>query len=101
MRLSVQRVLELLAANPNWDELLVGFPELEEEDVREVLGCGVDDRSPPAPGQLRRVTRLLLDICVDRRLVGEMEGLGYDTVHVSALGMARATDGEVMAIALG
>jgi len=37
MRLSVQRVLEILAQNPSWDELRQDYPELEPEDIREAL----------------------------------------------------------------
>lgn len=37
MRLSVERVLALLADNPSWDDLRLDYPELEEEDVRQVL----------------------------------------------------------------
>ena len=37
MRLSVQRVLEILAQNPSWEELQLDYPELEEEDVRQTL----------------------------------------------------------------
>ncbi len=50
MRLSVQRVLELLAANPEWDELRAGFPELEAEDIKEALAfaaASLDDRMLP------------------------------------------------------
>jgi uncharacterized protein (DUF433 family) len=37
MRLSVQRVLEILAQNPNWDELRQDYPEIESEDIRQAL----------------------------------------------------------------
>ena len=37
MRLSVQRVLEILADNPSWDDLRQDYPELEEEDIRQAL----------------------------------------------------------------
>lgn len=37
MRLSVQRVLEILADNPSWDDLRADYPELESEDIRQVL----------------------------------------------------------------
>ncbi len=37
MRISVQRVLEILAENPDWDELVADYPELEFEDVRQAL----------------------------------------------------------------
>jgi uncharacterized protein (DUF433 family) len=37
MRLSVQRVLEILATNPSWDDLHADYPELEPEDIREAL----------------------------------------------------------------
>lgn len=38
MRLSVQRVLEILAGNPSWDDLREDYPELEPEDIRQALG---------------------------------------------------------------
>jgi uncharacterized protein (DUF433 family) len=37
MRLTVQRVLEILAERPTDEELRADYPELTEEDVREVL----------------------------------------------------------------
>lgn len=37
MRLSVQRVLEILSQNPGWEELQLDYPELEEEDIRQAL----------------------------------------------------------------
>lgn len=37
LRLSVERVLEVLAENPSWDDLRADYPELEAEDVRQVL----------------------------------------------------------------
>ena len=37
MRLSVQRVLEILAQNPSWDDLRQDYPELEAEDLRQAL----------------------------------------------------------------
>ena len=37
MRLSVQRVLEILADNPSWDDVRHDYPELEEEDIRRAL----------------------------------------------------------------
>lgn len=47
MRLTVRRVLEALATYPNHDELRVEFPELEEEDIRQVLeyaAANLDDK---------------------------------------------------------
>lgn len=38
MRLSVQRVLEILADNPRWEDLRQDYPELESEDIRQALG---------------------------------------------------------------
>jgi uncharacterized protein (DUF433 family) len=37
LRLTVRRVLELLALYPNRAELYQEFPELEDEDVQQVL----------------------------------------------------------------
>jgi uncharacterized protein (DUF433 family) len=37
MRLTVRRVLEVLACYPDRSELFSEFPELEEEDIRQAL----------------------------------------------------------------
>ncbi|MBF2097733.1 MAG: DUF433 domain-containing protein [Gloeomargaritaceae cyanobacterium C42_A2020_066] len=37
LRLTVRRVLELLATYPDHAELFQEFPELEEEDIRQAL----------------------------------------------------------------
>ena len=50
MRLSVQRILDVLASNPSWADLRKDYPELEEEDVRQVLGfaaASLGDRVVP------------------------------------------------------
>jgi len=54
MRLSVQRVLEILAENPSWDDLRADYPEIEPEDIHQVLAFGAatmaDDRVIPLVG---------------------------------------------------
>jgi len=37
LRITVGRVLEILADNPSWDDLRRDYPELEEEDIRQAL----------------------------------------------------------------
>ncbi len=37
LRLTVRRVVELVATYPDRDELFREFPELEEEDIRQAL----------------------------------------------------------------
>jgi uncharacterized protein (DUF433 family) len=37
MRLSVQRVLEVLADNPSWDDLREDYPDLQPEDIEQAL----------------------------------------------------------------
>jgi uncharacterized protein (DUF433 family) len=52
LRLTVRRVVELLALYPNRDELLREFPELEEEDIRQALlyaATYLDDRIVALP----------------------------------------------------
>ena len=52
MRLSVERVLEVLAQNPSWDDLRQDYPELEPEDIRQVLAfaaASLGDRVVPLP----------------------------------------------------
>lgn len=41
--------------------------------------------------------RLLLDMCVDRRVRSLLDDKGHDVVHVGEVGMARAPDSAVMA----
>jgi uncharacterized protein (DUF433 family) len=40
MRLTVRRILEARVTYPNHDELRAEFPELEKEDIRQVLEYG-------------------------------------------------------------
>jgi len=42
MRLSVQRVLEILSDNPDWNDLKEDYPELEAEDIRQALGFSAE-----------------------------------------------------------
>ncbi len=47
LRLTVRRVIELLATYPNREELHQEFPELEDEDIRQALifaSSYLDDR---------------------------------------------------------
>jgi uncharacterized protein (DUF433 family) len=47
LRLTVRRVLEALATYPDREELLREYPELEPEDIRQVLGyaaTALDDK---------------------------------------------------------
>ncbi len=37
MRLSVERILDVLAQKPSWDDLKQDYPEIEDEDIRQVL----------------------------------------------------------------
>jgi uncharacterized protein (DUF433 family) len=37
LRLTVKRFIDLLATYPNREELLQGFPELEDEDIQQGL----------------------------------------------------------------
>jgi uncharacterized protein (DUF433 family) len=52
MRLTVRRVLEALATHPDRAELLREYPELEPEDIRQVLAYGaasLDDKVVELP----------------------------------------------------
>jgi uncharacterized protein (DUF433 family) len=42
MRLSVQRVLEVLSDNPSWDDLKEDYPELESEDIRQAMAFAAE-----------------------------------------------------------
>ncbi len=48
LRVTVRRVIEAVAACPDRAELKREYPELEDEDIREVLACAaanLDDKS--------------------------------------------------------
>ena len=52
MRLTVKRVVELAALYPNREEMLQEYPELEDEDIRQVLlnvATYLDDRIVELP----------------------------------------------------
>jgi uncharacterized protein (DUF433 family) len=52
LRLTVRRVLEALALYPDRDQLLGEYPELEAEDIRQVLAyaaAALDDKVVPLP----------------------------------------------------
>ena len=49
MRLTVRRVLEAMATYPDREELFTEYPELAEEDLRQVLAfaaASLDDKTP-------------------------------------------------------
>jgi uncharacterized protein (DUF433 family) len=54
LRLTVRRVIELLATYPDRDELHQEFPELEDEDIRQALifaSSYLDDRIIELPNR--------------------------------------------------
>ena len=42
LRITVRRVLEVLATYPNREELLKDYPDLEEEDIRQALAYAAE-----------------------------------------------------------
>jgi uncharacterized protein (DUF433 family) len=58
LRLTVRRVIELLATYPNREELRQEFPELEDEDIRQALifaSSYLDDRIIELPHRYETV----------------------------------------------
>ena len=58
LRLTVRRVIELLATYPNREELHQEFPELEAEDIRQALifaSSYLDDRIIELPNRYETV----------------------------------------------
>jgi uncharacterized protein (DUF433 family) len=49
MRITVRRVLELLACYPNHTQLLQEYPDLEEEDLRQALQFAAANWRPICP----------------------------------------------------
>ncbi|MBW4681120.1 MAG: DUF433 domain-containing protein [Microcoleus vaginatus WJT46-NPBG5] len=59
LRLTVRRVIELLATYPDREELYQEFPELEEEDIQQALifvSSYLDDRIVEIPNGYEAVT---------------------------------------------
>ena len=58
LRLTVRRVIELLATYPDREELRQEFPELEDEDIRQALifaSSYMDDRIIELPSRYETV----------------------------------------------
>jgi uncharacterized protein (DUF433 family) len=58
LRLTVRRVIELLATYPDQEELRQEFPELEDEDIRQALifvSSYLDDRIIELPDRYETV----------------------------------------------
>lgn len=55
IRLTVRRVVSLLAQNPSRDGLRTDYPELEDEDIRQALEYAAS---------------MVEDLCVPKELVG-------------------------------
>ena len=58
LRLTVRRVIELLATYPDREELRQEFPELEDEDIRQALmfaSSYLDDRIIELPSRYETV----------------------------------------------
>ena len=58
LRLTVRRVIELLATYPDREELHQEFPELEDEDIRQALifvSSYLDDRIVELPSRYEAV----------------------------------------------
>ncbi len=58
LRLTVRRVIELLATYPNREELHQEFPELEDEDIRQALifaSSYLEDRIVELPNRYETV----------------------------------------------
>lgn len=52
MRLTVRRVLEILAIHPDREEIHAEYPELEDEDIRQALefaAANLDDKIVELP----------------------------------------------------
>ena len=58
LRLTVRRVIELLATYPNRDELYKEFPEIEEADIQQALifvSSYLDDRIIELPNRYEAI----------------------------------------------
>ena len=58
LRLTVRRVINLIATYPNREELYQEFPELEEEDIRQALlfaSLSLDDQIIELPNNYETV----------------------------------------------
>jgi uncharacterized protein (DUF433 family) len=53
LRITVRRILDILAQNPSWEDLRRGYPELEDEDIRQVLAHACADPFDTSPDARR------------------------------------------------
>lgn len=108
MRLTVRRVLEALVTYPVREQFFAEYPELEEEDLRQVMALVAENseekvgkymlpcqpRQPQAPDRRAEHALMwfLLDQGLPRSTVAALAELGESVEHAADLGMAAFTD---------
>lgn len=100
LRLTVRRVIELLATYPDREELYQEFPELEDEDIRQALILFlpiwmIASLSYPI------AMKLLLDQGLPLSAAALLRDVGIDAIHVGEIGMAEAEDVDIIQKARG
>jgi uncharacterized protein (DUF433 family) len=92
LRISVARVVNLVANGMTPARIVAEYPDLEEEDVRQALGYAAAIEEDQVSASRRKVMRFLADAGISPRTVEFLRQHGHDAIHVRALGLQRASD---------
>lgn len=85
LRIRVEQILRAMAAGVSPEDLLVDYPELEQEDMTAVLLYAArDDRrhASVSCGDLKMTLQLLVDVNVGKAVEQWLRDNGYDIVAV-------------------
>ena len=101
MRITVRRLLEIIATYRERDEIFREYPFLEEEDLQQALRYAARLRGRRRSlSESGRVNRVLLDqgLAPNTAALLRLEE-EWDAIHVSEVGMSRADDEEILRFA--
>jgi uncharacterized protein (DUF433 family) len=96
LRIPVATVLRLLAAGRSESDILLDYPDLVAEDIRECprfAAASAMERELPLP---RSAVRFLIDNALPPRLPQLLTQAGHDATHVRTYGMHAAADTDIL-----
>lgn len=100
MRIPVSVIVSQIAHGETIDDMLVGCPDLERQDVQQAI----EYAAWLAQGEVQRSQdgdmRLLADACIDVRGAKWLRGFGHDVFHLRDQGLQRLPDAERAAVVI-
>jgi uncharacterized protein (DUF433 family) len=79
LRITVAQLLSRVAEGATTEQLLIEYPDLEPEDIRQAL---IYARGLPANASSRRNTvRFLIDMNLSPVIASGLQSFGHDAVH--------------------